>query len=173
MKLKKRHHKNRSSSVYKKDKISIHTLERFFLNYGLGIAGAVLIILGLLYLIIINVGNDTFLKLIQSFLKPVHENEITPIYRDFSLKSFLSLNSFAYPGVISLIFLYFPGFIPLMLISFIPSGKVLLKNSLILLGFLWLIFAQGKIFLYNAYFNGSFYHDFSSAFNYASVSRQL
>jgi hypothetical protein len=169
MKLRKRHHKNYSSSANRKSKFSLLAFERFLLNYGLGIAGAVLVILGLAYLVIINVGNDTFLTLIQSFLKPVPESHLTPAYRDFSLRSVLTLSSFAFPGVVSLILLYFPGFIPLIVIRFIPSGKVLLKNSLIFLGFLWLIFAQGKVFLYNAYVNGSFFQDFSSAYNYFLV----
>lgn len=169
MKSGKRHHNSHSSSASRKSKFSFRTLESFFLNYGLGIAGAILLILGLLYLVFINVGNDTFVRLIQSFLNPGPENQITPISRDFSLRSFLSLSSFTFPGVVSLIFLYIPGIIPLALICFIPSVKVILKNLLILLGFLWLIFAQGKVFLFNAYTNGNFFQDFSSAFNFFVV----
>lgn len=167
--VRKRHHKNRSSPERGRGKFSVRTLERFFLNYGLGISGILILILGLFYLVTIHFGNDTFINLIQSFLKPNPENEITPVYRDFSLRSFLSLTSFTFPGVLGLIFLYIPGVIPLILLYFLPSRKPILKNSLILLGFLWLIFVQGKVFLYNAYVNGSFFQDFYSAFNFFLV----
>jgi hypothetical protein len=169
MKLSKRRHRSRRTSKSKPHKFSMRTLERFFLNYGLGISGAVILILGLIYLVILNVGNGTIFNMIQSFLNPGPENVIAQNNQDFSFRSVFSLSSFSFPGVISLVLLYFPGFIPLIIICFLPKEKVILKNSLILIGFLWLTFVEGKVFLYNAFSNGYFFPDFYSAFNFFLV----
>jgi hypothetical protein len=169
MKLSRRRHRSRRTSKSKSHKFSIRALERFFLNYGLGISGAVILILGLIYLVILNVGNGTIFNMIQALLSPGPENVITQTDQNFSFRSVFSLSSFSFPGVASLVLLYFPGFIPMIIIYFLPKEKVILKNSLILTGFLWLIFAEGKVFLYNAYSNGYFFPDFYSAFNFFLV----
>jgi hypothetical protein len=162
MKPRKSHRYTRSSSKGKSDRFRLRTLEQFFLNYGVGIAGAALLIIGLLYLFFNHFSSETFLTFIHSFLKPGQEENLNLIRRDFSVSVILSLS-----------FLYFPGFIPLIVTSLLPSPKLRLKNSLILLGFLWLIFAQGKVFLYNAYLKGSFFPGYYSALIYFSIIQIL
>lgn len=158
MKPGKRRRHSQSSSKAKTSKFSLLTLEQFLLNYGLGIAGAIIFILGLLFLIINHFGNDNVLSLIQSFLKPGPEEAFNPIKRNFPVALIFRLS-----------FLYLPCFIPLIAIFFLPSGRAILKNSLILAGFLWLTLAEGKLFLYNAYFNGIFFTGFYPALIYFSI----
>ena len=158
MKSGKSHHHTHSSSKGKKDKFFFTGLEQFLLNWGLGIAGAILLILGLLFLLFNHFGSDTVFNLIQSFLKPGPEEILNPVQKDFPLSVIFSLS-----------FLYIPGFIPLIVIFFLPSGKVLLKNILITVGFFWLIFADGKVFLYNSYHEGIVFPDFNSAFIFFAI----
>ena len=162
MKFHKKHHHTRRSSSSNQHKFSLYTLERFFLNYGLGITGIVLLFLGLILLVINHFGRDTVLSLIQSLMKPGPDEAFNPVNQHFPLTLILSLS-----------ILYLPGFVPLIVYSFISNEKLLLRNILIVSGFLWLIFVEGKVFLYNAYSYGIFFTSFYSAFIYFLIIQIL
>jgi hypothetical protein len=162
MKSGKRHHHTPGSSKGKLNNFSLRAVELFLLNWGLGITGAVIVILGLLFLVFNHIDNNSVLTLIQSFLKPGPEKAFNPIRHEFPVSQ-----------IFSLIFLYLPGFIILVVIFLLPSDKTFLKKSLILAGFLWLIFAEAKVFLYNAYSHSSFFSDFYSALIYFSIVQFL
>ena len=149
------------------------TTERFFVRYGLGMAGGILFVSGLSYLLLNKTGDGYLSTLSQWFFNSA--SEITPeaFNTDPSVGSILSLNNFVYPGVIGLILLFLPGFLLLVIPRFLPEARLGMKNSIVLLGFFWLIFAEGKVFLYNGLYNKYFFPDFSSAFYFFLATQAL
>ncbi len=170
----KNHRHQRRSHKKKSTKSSwLITAERFFIRYGLSIAGGILLITGMSFLLLNKTGDGYFSNLSQWFLNGASEKTVESFNTDPSVGSILSLNNFIYPGVIGLILLFLPGFLLLVIPRFLPATQLALKNSLVTLGFFWLIFAEGKVFLYNGLYNKYFFPDFSSAFYFFLATQAL
>jgi hypothetical protein len=152
MKSDNRRHHTRILPEGSTRKVTLRRVERFFLNYGLGFAGAVILLTGVAYLVINHFGNDKVMHIIESILKPGRENEFNP----GSVRIPVSM-------IVSLTLLYLPGFFPLAAIFLLPGNRSMFRTGLGVAGFVWLIFITGKVFLFNAYNYGVFFPGFWAA----------
>ena len=109
--------------------------ETFLINYGLQIAGALLLTGGLVYFLSSNYNPHFLAEILDSFKKPSQE------------KSFVvTTTATSLPGYLSLLLL-FPGILLLISPHFLRVINPGLKNILVSLGFIWLISSEGKILL--------------------------
>ena len=109
--------------------------ETFLINYGLQIAGALLLTGGLVYFLSSNYNPHFLAEILNSFKKPSQE------------KSFVvTTTATSLPGYLSLLLL-FPGILLLISPHFLRVINPGLKNILVSLGFIWLISSEAKILL--------------------------
>lgn len=151
-------HRRRHRSKKKTQRPSLRKLERFFLNYGLGIIGAGLMCIGLIYILINYVSYNEIQNWIRLYFIPRPEKTVLPIVGEGSMLSTFFLG-----------FLYCIGLVPLIITLFISKDKVILKNGLVALGIFSLTCVQVWLFQFNSRFGGIFFAGFYSALAYFSV----
>lgn len=120
----KKRRKRRSSSFQ---------FETFLINYGLQITGALLIIGSLVYLLSSNLNTRILAEILNSFSKSSPAKSVVSLNTVSSLSGYLSL------------LLLIPGILLLVFQHFLRSQSEGLKKILVSVGFIWLIFIEGKI----------------------------
>lgn len=122
----KKRRKRRSSSFH---------FESFLINYGLQLAGGLLIAGSLAYLLSSNLSTQFIAELLNSFSKPSSEKSVIVLNSASSLSGYLSLLLFI-PGILLLIFQHF-----------LRNNNPELKKVLVSVALTWLIFFEGKVLL--------------------------
>ena len=122
----KKRRKRRSSSFQ---------FEAFLINYGLQLAGGLLIAGSLVYLFASNLNARILAEFLGSFSKSSAEESGVIINTVSSFSGYLSL------------LLFIPGLLLLIFQHFLRSNFAVLKKVLVSLGFVSLIFSLGKVLL--------------------------
>ncbi len=117
----------------RKYRSSSFQFETFLINYGLQLAGGLLIAGSLVYLFASNLNARILAEILGSFTKSSVDESGVKINTVSSLSGYLSL------------LLFIPGILLLVFQHLLRSNYAGLKKILVSLGFIWLIFSLGKV----------------------------